>query len=83
MHKNVLEHEPHTALFVPDDDALIFYQAIGKLALEKLKSGGCLYVEINEALGLEACILFQKLGFTDVRLRQDMQGKDRMVAAKK
>lgn len=83
MHKNVLEHEPHTALFVPDDDALIFYQAIGKLALEKLKAGGCLYVEINEALGLETCILFQKLGFTDVRLRQDMQGKDRMVAAKK
>lgn len=82
MHKNVLEHEPHVALFVPDDDALVFYSAIAAAGKEKLKPGGTVYVEINEALGLETCILFQKAGYTDVVLKQDMQGKDRIVVAK-
>ncbi|TND08934.1 MAG: release factor glutamine methyltransferase [Bacteroidetes bacterium] len=79
MHKNVVDFEPHTALFVPDEDALIFYKTIGELGLEKLKPGGHLYFEINENLGLEVCILLQKLGYKDVQLRQDMSGKDRMV----
>jgi release factor glutamine methyltransferase len=83
MHNNIVEHEPHLALFVPDEDALVFYRAIGQLALQKLKVGGCLYVEINETLGLETCTLFQQLGFGDVLLKQDMQGKDRMIAARK
>jgi release factor glutamine methyltransferase len=83
MAEHVLQHEPNEALFVPDDDALIFYHAIGKLALEKLKPNGALYFEINEALGYETCMLLQQLGFGDVELRQDMQGKDRMIRARK
>jgi release factor glutamine methyltransferase len=81
MAEHVVEHEPHTALFVPDTDQLKFYRVIGRLALEKLKPGGTLYVEINEALGLETCILLQNIGFTNVQLKKDMQGKDRMVTA--
>jgi len=81
MHKNVLDYEPHTALFVPDEDALVFYKAIAELGLQKLKTGGKLYFEINEALGLEVCILLQKIGYADVQLRKDLSGKDRMVRA--
>lgn len=81
MHKNVLEHEPHLALFVPDVDPLVFYKAIAELGTQKLKSGGSVYVEINEALGIETAILFQKTGYKDVQLLQDMQGKDRMIKA--
>ncbi|MGL4596044.1 MAG: peptide chain release factor N(5)-glutamine methyltransferase, partial [Bacteroidia bacterium] len=83
MAQHVLEHEPHEALFVPDNDALIFYRTIGTLALEKLKPNGALYFEINEALGYETCMLLQQLGFGDVELRQDMQGKDRMIRARR
>lgn len=82
MHKNVTEYEPHTALFVNDENPLLFYKAIAEAGKEKLKAGGSVYVEINEALGLETAILFQKEGYTDVQLKQDMQGKDRMVVAK-
>lgn len=81
MHPNVVDYEPHLALFVPDDDALVFYRVIARLAKEKLKAGGHLYFEINEALGLDVCILLQKEGFSDVRLKQDISGKDRMVRA--
>ncbi|MDQ3108812.1 MAG: peptide chain release factor N(5)-glutamine methyltransferase [Bacteroidota bacterium] len=79
MHENVVEHEPHLALFVPDDDALLFYKVIAEAGKSKLKSGGAIYVEINEALGIDAAILFQKAGYSDVQLLQDMQGKDRMI----
>ncbi|MGL5892843.1 MAG: peptide chain release factor N(5)-glutamine methyltransferase [Bacteroidia bacterium] len=81
MAQHVVEHEPHTALFVPDTDQLKFYRVIGKMALEKLKPGGTLYLEINEALGLETCMLMQKIGFKNVQLKKDMQGKDRMITA--
>jgi release factor glutamine methyltransferase len=83
MNKNVLEHEPHLALFVPDENALVFYKAIAEAGKTKLKSGGIIYVEINESLGLETAILFQKEGYNDVELLQDMQGKDRMIRIKK
>lgn len=83
MLRNVLEHEPHLALFVPDDDALVFYRAIAKAGLQKLKPGGRLYFEINEALGIECCILLQQLGYRDVVLKKDMSGKDRMIRATK
>jgi release factor glutamine methyltransferase len=83
MHANVVEHEPHTALFVPDEDALVFYKAIAAIGNLRLKPGGAIFVEINEALGLETCILFQKAGYTDVQMKQDLQGKDRFVVAKK
>lgn len=81
MADRVKDHEPHTALFVPDDDALVFYRAIAEFGKEKLKPGGKVFVEINEALGLETCIVFQKTGYTNVQLKQDIQGKDRFVIA--
>jgi release factor glutamine methyltransferase len=79
MHKNVVEYEPHAALFVNDENALVFYKAIAEVGKEKLKSEGAIYVEINESLGLETAILFQKEGYKDVQLIQDMQKKDRMI----
>lgn len=78
----VKDHEPHTALFVPDEDALVFYKAIAEFGRQKLKPGGKIFVEINEALGIETCIVFQQAGFTNVQLKQDMQHKDRFVVAK-
>ncbi len=55
MLKNVLKYEPHVALFVPDEDALLFYKAIAKFSVTHLKAGGTVYVEINEALGRDIC----------------------------
>ena len=81
MHVNVKEHEPHLALFVPDKDALVFYKAIANAGKSKLKPGGTVYAEINEALGIETAIVFQKAGYSDVQLLKDMQGKDRMIKA--
>lgn len=81
MDKNVLEHEPHLALFVPDDDPLLFYRAIAKYGKTHLREGGKLYFEINQALGKETCQLLEDSGYSNVELRQDMFGKDRMVSA--
>jgi release factor glutamine methyltransferase len=83
MADRVKDHEPHAALFVPDEDALIFYKAIAEFAMLKLKDGGKVMVEINEALGIETCIVFQKAGLSDVQLKQDMQEKDRFIVAQK
>jgi release factor glutamine methyltransferase len=79
MHERVKEFEPHLALFVPDDDALLFYKKLSGFALKHLKPGGSLFVEINEALGEQVVNLFR--GFANIELRKDMQGKDRMVMA--
>jgi release factor glutamine methyltransferase len=81
MHKNVLDYEPHLALFVEDTDPLLFYRAIAVFAKRHLKETGKLYVEINEAYGPEVKQLFEETGFRDARLIKDMQGKNRMVAA--
>ncbi len=81
MADRVKEHEPETALFVPDEDALIFYKAIAEFAKIKLKPNGKVFVEINEALGFETCIVFQEAGLSDVVLKQDLGGKDRFVVA--
>lgn len=81
MHVNVLEHEPHLALFVDDNDALLFYRVIGRLGTTVLKPGGRLYFEINEALGQATVQLLQNLGYADVVLKADLQGKHRMVRA--
>lgn len=81
MRENVLKYEPHIALFVPDQDPLVFYTAIAKFSQQHLELGGSVYVEINEALGKEVVELFTKRGFADVILKKDMQGKDRMVKA--
>ncbi len=81
MQNNVLKYEPHVALFVPDEDALIFYKAIVKFSTVHLKPGGSVYVEINEALGEDVVKLFKENDFQEVVLKKDMQGKDRMVKA--
>lgn len=78
MQANVLQYEPAIALFVPDNDALVFYQAIALFAKEKLTSGGFLYVEIHEDLGKATADLFQSMGFSTT-LKKDMQEKDRMI----
>lgn len=79
MHKNVLDHEPHLALFVSDNDPLIFYRKIAHIAMKELKIGGALYFEINEALGKEMVDLLETIGFKDIELRKDLFGKDRMI----
>lgn len=81
MHANVLQHEPHLALFVPDEDPLLFYREIAAFASSHLTPGGKLYFEINEALGTETSHLLQTTGFKNVHIRKDLQGKDRMIQA--
>jgi release factor glutamine methyltransferase len=81
MHKNVLEHEPHAALFVPDNDALIFYHRIAEFAKAHLVKQGLLFLEINENLGPKTVELLNEKGFVDIELRQDMRGKNRMIRA--
>lgn len=79
MHDRVTSFEPHLALFVPGNDPLLFYKKLSSFALKHLKPGGSLFVEINETLGSDIVELFRSSGFTDVQLKKDMQGKDRMV----
>lgn len=79
MHAHVLLHEPHTALFVADDNPLVFYKAIADFAALQLVPGGALFLEINEALGRETMEMLKGKGFEALELRQDMQGKDRMI----
>lgn len=81
MQVNVLNYEPHTALFVPNADPLLFYKAIGTMAQATLKPQGLLCVEINEALGAETAQLFTQLNFTQVTIINDMHGKQRFVSA--
>ncbi|RBQ07730.1 peptide chain release factor N(5)-glutamine methyltransferase [Pedobacter miscanthi] len=81
MHDNVLLHEPHLALFVNDDNPLIFYKAIADFAKTNLKSNGHLFFEINEYLGKETVEMLKDKEFIDIELRKDMQGKDRMIKA--
>lgn len=82
MRPNVLQYEPHQALFVPDNDPLLFYKAIGSFALEHLKRpGGRLYFEINETMGEQVAALLQARGFTSIVIKKDMQQKNRMVSA--
>jgi release factor glutamine methyltransferase len=83
MHPNVTDFEPHTALFVPEDEPLIFYKAIADFALENLNQNGLLFFEINEGLGKETVELLESKGFSDVELRKDMSGRDRMVKAER
>jgi len=77
--KNVLEHEPHLALFVEDNDALIFYRKIAELAQNNLSNSGQLYFEINQYLGKEMVELLQKMDFKNIELRKDIYGNDRMM----
>jgi release factor glutamine methyltransferase len=79
MHANVNDFEPHTALFVPEDDPLLFYKAIADFALENLARGGLLFFEINESYGNEVMQLLIDRKFKNVELRKDLSGRDRMV----
>jgi release factor glutamine methyltransferase len=79
MRRNVLDFEPHTALFVPDDDALLFYRAIVQFAAVRLYEGGAIYLEIHEDLAAHVAALFRNSGYRDVEIKKDMQGKERMV----
>ena len=81
MERNVLEHEPELALFVPDDDPLLFYRRIAELGLSLLKENGLLFFEINRRFGEEVVKMLQGKGYREVELRQDMFGNDRMVKA--
>jgi release factor glutamine methyltransferase len=79
MRKNVLDYEPHVALFVSDDQQLIFYEAIAEFGREHLKDEGQIYLEIHEEIGEKVTRLFRQSGYSSVELKKDMEGKDRMV----
>lgn len=81
MHSNVLDWEPHTALFVPDSDPLLFYRTIAKKGLTLLKPDGTLYFEINRAHGAETVEMLAGLGYTGIELRKDFAENDRMIKA--
>ncbi len=81
MNNNVLDHEPHLALFVSDNDPLLFYRTIAQKAKVMLKPGGILYFEINEYLGVEMLEMLTGLGY-EATLKKDLQGKERMVRAR-
>lgn len=77
--KNVLDYEPHLALFVDDNDALIFYRKIAELARENLLQNGQLYFEINQYLGKEMIDLLEKMNFKNIELKKDIYDNDRMI----
>lgn len=81
MEPHVLEHEPHQALFVPDDDPLLFYRAIADYATKTLRHGGTLYLELNAHYAEDCRQLFIQNGFADVRLMEDQFGKLRFLKA--
>lgn len=81
MHNNVLNHEPPQALFVPDDDPLMFYKRIVSLAKKHLNPGGKLYLEINEQFGKDVTKLCEEHNYTYIKLVQDINGKDRILKA--
>ena len=81
MQAHVLQYEPHGALFVADDDPLVFYKAIADFAQTHLRQKGAVYMEIHEDMADAAKKLFQAYGFKEVEIRKDLQGKDRMVKA--
>ena len=77
---NVLDNEPHLALFVPDNDPLIFYKKIAELAAANLNPNGQLFFEINQYLGKETQELLESIGLKNIELRKDIYGNDRMIA---
>jgi len=82
MYANVLTYEPHLALFVPDEDPLLFYRKIAMLAKKQLNNGGQLFFEINEAFGEMTVTLLNSIGFKEIKLISDRFGKDRIVSAR-
>jgi release factor glutamine methyltransferase len=82
MHRNVLDFEPHSALFVPDNDPLIYYRSILDVSNRLLSQNGKVYFEINEAMGAEMATLMKSKGFIDVSIIKDLNGKDRIIKAR-
>lgn len=82
MEANVLEYEPELALFVPDQSPLLFYEAIARAAMSRLKPSGALYFEINSGLGPQTLGMLANLGYVATELRKDAYGNDRMIKAK-
>ena len=83
MRSNVLDHEPSLALFVSDEDPLIFYRAVAQIACERLSENGLCMVEINEALGKETAEVFRTIGFTYTTIVKDLNDRDRFVLARR
>ena len=83
MANHVLDFEPHLALFVPNDDALRYYEALADFSLERLTQGGYLCIEINQYFGTQTVELLFSKGFQEVKLLQDFKGNDRMIVAQK
>jgi len=81
MHANVVDHEPGSALFVSDENPLLFYQHIANFSIKHLKQSGILYVEIHERFGQACASLLQKTGFHNIEVLKDMQDKDRFIRA--
>lgn len=81
MHQNVTDFEPDLALFVPDENPLVFYKALAEYAAKILIENGLLFFELHENYGPETKVMVEQLGFTAVEIRQDLQGKDRMLKA--
>ena len=83
MEHSVLDHEPSTALFVPNDDPLRFYRAIASFAVEALSQGGHIYYEINPLFATEMLEMMRGMGYNDIEIINDMQGRKRMLCARK
>jgi len=83
MQPNVLEYEPHNALFTPDDDPLIFFKRIAAFGIKNLKDSGMIFFEINEAYHKEVADILKQHGLSDISLRKDINGKWRMISARK
>jgi release factor glutamine methyltransferase len=83
MLANVLDNEPHLALFVPNNNPLIFYKKIAELAFISLSKNGLLFFEINEQFGQETVVMLSSIGFVDIKLKKDINDKDRMIKATK
>ena len=83
MEQNVLDYEPETALFVPDDDPLLFYRTIARYGENTLKQGGWLYFEINPLYVSELCQMFCIMSYHDIEVKEDQYGKTRMIRARR
>jgi release factor glutamine methyltransferase len=83
MHKNVLEFEPHSALFVSDNEPLLYYSAISNLAFNILNTLGKIYFEINENFGEECKLILEQNGFSNCKIHLDLNNKTRFVSGVK
>ena len=81
MDRNVLDYEPHSALFVPDEDPMLFYRPIAVYARRALKNGGRLYLEINRAMAQQVCDTLRKSGLSNIQIYNDFNGNNRFITA--